>query len=139
MSPDPSIDRQHSVRPKFKCAISVTKYSTLKDCLIERLTKSNTADRSQMSPEQLYKPQYERALIYNVSSGNFVELNDQPNVGYTGGLFHCYMLDESIFHFRGYFVGFILFLKEIYYFQTMQTLIRRHMMMRLIWVCIVCL
>ena len=35
---------------------------------------------------------------------------------YTGGLFHCYMLDESICHFGGsrvYFVAFILFSMEI--------------------------
>ena len=34
---------------------------------------------------------------------------------YTGGLFHNYMLDESIYHFRGVrpiFVAFILFLME---------------------------
>ena len=34
---------------------------------------------------------------------------------YTGGLFHCYLLDEPIFHFKErsvYFVAFILFLIE---------------------------
>ena len=40
---------------------------------------------------------------------------------YTGGLFHCYMLDESICQFRG--VGSILPLLQIfdgkYYSQTM--------------------
>ena len=29
------------------------------------------------------------------------ELNEKFNPMYTGGLFHCYMLDESISHFRG--------------------------------------
>ena len=34
---------------------------------------------------------------------------------YSGGLFHCYMLDETFCHFRGvgvYFVTFIIFLME---------------------------
>ena len=35
--------------------------------------------------------------------------------GPAGGVFHCYMLDESFCHFKGcrvYFVAFILFLME---------------------------
>ena len=37
------------------------------------------------------------------------------NALYTGGLFNCYMLDESICHFKGvesYFVALILVLME---------------------------
>ena len=37
-------------------------------------------------------------------------LRNTPNSLYTGGLFHCYMLNKAICHFKG--VAFILFLMK---------------------------
>ena len=60
---------------------------------------------------------------------------------YTGRLFHCYILDEAICHFRG--VGSILLLLFYLWWKillgTVCTLIRRHIMWRLNRVCTVCL
>ena len=55
---------------------------------------------------------------------------------YTGWLFHCYMLNESICHFRG--VRSIL--SHLFYFWWKILLAyKRHILLRLIWDCTVCL
>ena len=41
---------------------------------------------------------------------NIADSDEIVNPLYTGGLFHCYILDKSICHFRG--VRYILFLME---------------------------
>ena len=56
---------------------------------------------------------YNPSIVQNLLLYGCVHFSVNPL--HTGGLFHCYMLDESICHFRGVgsiFVAFILFLME---------------------------
>ena len=56
------------------------------------------------------------ACAYSEISNLLAQLSILINPSYTGGLFHCYMLDNSICHFRGVrsilSFSFILFLIE---------------------------
>ena len=61
---------------------------------------------------------------------------------YTGGLFHCYMLDRSFCHSRGV-LGLICHFKSVFdgnsCYHSLKTLIRCHIMWHLTWVCTCCL
>ena len=57
------------------------------------------------------------------------------------GVSHCYQLEQSIFVSIdvGWYFSFYSNFNRTFYIQTMETLIRRRVLWRLVWICIVCL
>ena len=68
-------------------------------------------------------------------------LNSLPNPFKLNGFSHYYQLDQSIFFLRvvGWYYSFYSNLNRTSYKQTVESLIRRHILRRLIWVYTVCL